>query len=98
MVTLEQLFRSYKQQIKNIEEPDELGSEVLMLLTSRDLFERFELTAAQQQQLDGLDNELVKRWEILAEVLPFPTRRDRRRWWWFLHEGPQVREQALAAD
>ena len=100
MVTLEQLFRSYKQQIENIEEPDELGSEVLMLLTSRDLFEQFELTAEQQQQLDRLDSELVKRWEILAEVLPFPTRRERRRWWWFLHEGPQVREQAraLAAD
>ena len=100
MVTIERLFRSYEQQIRNIDEPDEIGSEVLLLLTSRDLFEHFELTVERQQQLDRLDAELVKRWRILAEVLPFPSPRERKRWWWFLHEGPQVREQAkaLAAD
>ena len=101
MVTLEQLFRIYEQEIRILDDPDEIFSDSVLILTTRNGFEDYALTAAQQRRLDRLDDELVKRWEVLAEALPNPNFADnRRRWWWFLHEGPQVREQAraLAAD
>ena len=101
MVTLEQLFRIYEQEIGILDDPDEIFSDSVLVLTTRNGFEDYGLTAHQQRRLDRLDDELVKRWAVLAEVLPNPNFMDnRRRWWWFLHEGPQVREQAraLAAD
>jgi hypothetical protein len=93
--TLEQLFRMYAQHIKNLDNPDELSSDVLMVLVTRNGFERFVLSQNEQLRLNRLDDELANRWEILAEELPNPNLSiDRRRWWWFLHEGPQVREEA----
>ena len=103
MVTLAQLFESYKRKIRNLDESedfDEFVQDVLLVLSTRNAFENYVLTGKEQRRLDLLDDELVKHWEKLGEVLPLPAPSDRRRWWWFLHEGPQVREQAraLAAD
>ena len=101
--TLEQLFGIYARQIKNLDESDdfdEFVQDVLLVLSTRNSFEKHDLTPGAQRRLDLLDDELVKHWEKLGEVLPLPSPDNRRRWWWFLHEGPQVREQAraLAAD
>lgn len=103
MVELEQLFQVYERSIKNLDESDDADEQVqdvLTVLSARHGFENVALTYAQQQRLDRLDDELVERRKILAEWLPFPSNHERRHWWWFLHEGPQVREQAqaLAAD
>ena len=100
MVTFEQLLRIYLQEIKNIDDPDDLMTETLLVLSTRDGFEDLALTKEQLLRLDRADDQLVKRWEVLAEALPFPAPHPRAHWWWFLHEGPQVREQAqaLAAD
>lgn len=96
--TLEQLFRMYEQHIQNLDDPDELSSDVLMALITRDGFERFRLDQSEQVRLTRLDDELIKRQPVLADELPNPNLSvDRRRWWWFLHEGPQVREQAKVA-
>ena len=93
--TLEQLFRMYEQHIKNLDDPDDLSSDVLMVLITRDGFERFALNHSELLHLSQLDDELVKRQALLAEELPNPNLSvDRRRWWWFLHEGPEVREEA----
>ena len=99
--TIDQLFRIYAQQTKNLDDPDEPTNETLLVLATRESIERRVLSDEQRQQLEQLDDELVKRWKILAEFLPNPNAPDDyHRWWWFLHEGPQVREQAraLAAD
>ena len=70
MVTLEQLFRIYEQEIGILDDPDEIFSDSVLVLTTRNGFEDYGLTAHQQRRLDRLDDELVKRWAVLAEVLP----------------------------
>jgi hypothetical protein len=99
--TLEQLFRIYAQQTKNLDDPDEPTNETLLVLATRNVIDQRVLqnglSDQERQRLEQLDDELVKRWEILAEFLPNPNfMSDRARWWWFLHEGPQVREKAKA--
>ena len=87
----ERLLRIYRQDIRNLEEPDELCTEVFSLLVTRDLFEKVQLSSDQQRRLAELDDQLIDHWETLAACLPSPTPRERQHWWWFLHEGPQVR-------
>ena len=59
-----------------------------------------ELTAEEQTLIKSLDNILASKHEIVSEVLPTVDRYERHRWWWFLHEGPQVKSEAerLAAS
>lgn len=93
--TLPQLFKIYTQQIKNLDHTDDPSNDVLLVLLTRDGFGRFTLTQEEDRRLARLDDELVKRWEILAEELPNPNLdRDRRSWWWHLDKGPQVRQEA----
>lgn len=89
---LEQLFGRYRRYIRNIEEPDDLCSEVLLLLVARDEFAPLALSDDNLRRLAELDDQLIRHWETLAECLPYPTPHPRQNWWWFLHEGPQVRE------
>lgn len=98
MVTIsaKNLLGIYEELINCVDDPIDLPTEAMHLLCERNCFEELTLTDAEQQQLDQLDDELVKRWEVLAEVLPYPAPHPRRQWWWFLHEGPQVREEAKA--
>ena len=94
----EQLLRIYAQHIKNLEDvEDETGiNEELVLLTRESVADET-WTPEQQAQVDRLDDQLVARWAQIAEVLPNPNfLSNRGRWWWFLHEGPQVREEAKA--
>ncbi len=102
-MTPEQILRVYMQQVKNLDQADETGlTEELVLLTRDSVAEVTQWEPEQEQQIARLDDQLVVHWQQLAEVLPNPNfTDDRRHWWWFLHEGPQVREQApvqAAAD
>lgn len=96
MVDIEpnQLLKIYGQNIRNLEDPDDLCMEVLSLLVTRDIFEKLQLSDDQRRRLDELDDQLVGHWEIVAECLPGPNPPVQAQWWWFLHEGPQVREAA----
>jgi hypothetical protein len=79
---------------------DDLFSDVFGTLYQRDdlaiLWEA--LTPAQRIEVEQIDEVLISKHELLAEVLPMgtadnPERRAKGYWWWFLDEGPQVREQ-----
>lgn len=56
-----------------------------------------ELDAQQRAELARLDRRLAEQWELVSEIAPPGSGVDRKRWWWFLHEGPQVREDAERA-
>ena len=93
----EQLLLVYKQHIKNLKLADDTGLHEDLVLVTRDSIADENWTLEQQAQITELDNQLVTHWKLLAQVLPDPNfRSDRQRWWWFLDEGPQVREEAKA--
>lgn len=72
------------------------------MLNARDvLFDRWkELQPEEQERVLALDEALLQRCSVIARYAPVPNPNitDRRRWWWFLHEGPQVREQAATKE
>ncbi len=94
----------YDQRIASLEDTeyaDFWEEEVLLLLSNRDgLHDRWsELSTEQRSHVLSLDKWLVIHHQLISEYagLPNPNVTDRSYWWWFLHEGPQVMEQALAA-
>ena len=96
-MTPEQLLRVYAQHLRNLSRADETGlNEELVLLTRDSVADIPQWAPEQKQQIARLDDQLVAHWRQFAEVLPNPNFQDRQRWWWFLHEGPQVREQGQA--
>ena len=70
--------------------------EVYDLLIIRDMISEEVLTPEEQTEVARLDDLLMKhRWLVIDNIPPEPEK-PRSRWWWHLHEGPQVREQAAA--
>ena len=56
-----------------------------------------ELNPDEQLGIALADDRLVEKHALIAIVLSYPKMQDRRRWPWFLHEGPQAREEAREA-
>ena len=97
-MTPEQVLHVYAQHLKNLSRADETGlNEELVLLTRDSVADITQWAPEQEQQIARLDDQLVAHWRQLAAVLPNPNFQDRRRWWWFLYEGPQVRKEAQAS-
>lgn len=100
-VSFQQRLEQYQLHLAGLDREEYADSAVLSALIDRDLLEAqlSAATPAQLRTLRKLDDELVARQTIIAEsgVLPNWNSQDRRRWWWFLHEGPQVRAAALAS-
>ncbi|MBI4504311.1 MAG: hypothetical protein HY691_02155 [Chloroflexi bacterium] len=71
--------------------------EALDLLTIRDRLSTMSLSPAEQRELARLDELLMKHQRLVVDNIPHFADEPRTRWWWHLHEGPQVREEALAA-
>ena len=93
-----ELYQQYILNLDNAAEFEDIDSDYLLVLTTRDHLAEAILTPRQQKQLEDLDNQLVNRWQILAQVPPNPnTLDDYSHWWWFLHEGPQARQKAQQA-
>lgn len=71
--------------------------ESLDLLYARDELAATVLTPDGQGELRRLDDLLVKhRRAVLAPIQP-PDGTPRSHWWWYLHEGIHVRDQAASA-
>lgn len=72
-------------------------SEVIDLLCVRDEIAEQSLDAEQRRETDRLDDLLLKHRRLIAENIAPRTGEPNARWWWRLHEGPQVREEATRA-
>lgn len=95
MADLTRELQSYRRLTSALDE-EFADPDVLVTLGLREEIERAHhlLTPEQREELASCDALLAGKWQIVAEMLPSPGRNDRSHWWWFLHEGPQVREQA----
>ncbi|MBI4305239.1 MAG: hypothetical protein HY678_02870 [Chloroflexi bacterium] len=96
---IDELIRYYERHLGGLDERDVYDTETPLVLIARDdIQERWEdLTPEQRRRVQELDDVLVAKYKHVANVLPSSLSTDRRHWWWFLHEGPQVREQAQEA-
>lgn len=98
--TLDDDLEQYEVYVtEGLDDPANAEIDALLALILRDSLETQQerMTADQRARLRELDDLLVAKRERVTTILPHPNVRDRARWWWFLHEGPQVREEALAA-
>jgi hypothetical protein len=96
----EDLIESYGMYVtEGLGDDDHYDTEAILTLVLRDAIdERWEgFTPSQRERVADLDRILAQQHERVADVLPVPEPKDRRRWWWFLHKGPEVRQEALAA-
>jgi len=92
--TPEQLLGQYERLIGYLRKPDSSGIDEIRVLAARTSVERQVWTPEQQAQIDQLDKKLASHWRIFKGTLPHPAEHPREQWWWFLHEGPQVLEEA----
>lgn len=97
MATLNDVLQDYCRHARLLRDNDYYDTVVPVMLIDRELVARDvdQLTPAQRQQLMDADEVLVQKWRIVAQMT-FGGEHPRSHWWWFLHEGPQVREQAHA--
>jgi len=97
--TVEQDIATYRMRVRGIPDDYNWETDVLEALIGRSKIAEIwdQLTAGQQAEVRRTDDALLQQHERVAEMLPSPAPHDRSHWWWFLHEGPQVREEAQAA-
>lgn len=63
------------------------------LIIRSDLHEYWnKLNDDQRRRISATDDLLAANYRRLQEILPGAGEHSRFEWWWFLHEGPQVRE------
>ena len=55
------------------------------------------LSTSEQAVIYATDEQLVQCHHQLSQLLPGGGEHPRAQWWWYLHEGPQVREEAQRA-
>ncbi|MGI6366866.1 MAG: hypothetical protein ACOX2L_00660 [Anaerolineae bacterium] len=91
--TIAELIERYRTHVWSIDE-DYYEPEAWLALGARDRLElrRQELTAHDLDELEAIDNELIARRELVREVYPSGIPQPLSHWWWYLDEGPQVRE------
>jgi hypothetical protein len=97
IAAIQGLLEGYRVGVaEGLDKPDIAETEALFLLLDRDAIHDHwaELTPTQRQHVDESDQMLLAKHDRFTAMLPAPLSTDRARWWWFLHEGPQVREQA----
>ncbi len=96
MSDLESILAEYENRINYIPDDYSWDDDVWNALICRDLIEKRldELSDGQKLRLAKADSRLVELHERVGQVLPSRLEQPRSRWWWFLHEGPQVREEA----
>lgn len=95
------MLRQYKIYVtEGLDDEDTYDTDALLALIERDGIEdrSDKLSEDQKRHLFKLDEILASKHERVADVLPteFSYEEPYKRWWWRLHEGPRVREEALS--
>lgn len=72
--------------------------EVIDLLCTRDEVAEMSLDNELLHELDRLDDLLTKHYRLIPENVPAFPDKPSERWWWHLHDGPQVRDLSLKAS
>ena len=95
----EKLLNYYQRHLHYLANDEEQGTEALLVLIARSQIEDAwaSWTANQRKTIEQLDELLMQKRDLFELVLPNPEEKDRQHWWWFLHEGPQVRQKAQQA-
>ena len=96
-----QVLRNYLYSIEKHAQPEgedeywDLLSqgEGIDVLCARDEVLDEQLSDEERLELERLDDLLIKHRQLITSYVPPLPGKSRARWWWFLHEGPQVREQ-----
>ncbi len=92
--TSEQLLGQYERLVGYLRKPDSSGIDEIRVLAARTSVDRMDWTPEQRAQIDQLDEKLASYWRNFKGTLPHPAEHPREQWWWYLHEGPQVLEEA----
>ncbi|MCL6431671.1 MAG: hypothetical protein K6V36_12570 [Anaerolineae bacterium] len=92
---LAKAVNQYVHLVRLLEDDEYYDVPVQLILIARDDIEDgwIGLSPEDRGRVERTDSVLVQKHSIVAQMLPHPRHTDRRRWWWFLHEGPQVRER-----
>ena len=93
------MIRMYAMRVQGVADEYNWETDTLEALIGRSLLEdRWdELTGEQKAQVEKIDDELIRQQRRVAKLLPASGENPRSHWWWFLHEGPQVRQEAEKA-
>ena len=94
---IERWIREYERATRTLgEDPDFDDVEAMQALVCRDsLADNWSgLSDNQRHTIEEIDELLVTKYGIVGTELPIGLDNDRSRWWWFLGEGPQGREEA----
>jgi DNA replication initiation complex subunit (GINS family) len=86
----------YRRHLGFLDDRDFSYEESMNVIVTRDVLEDQwdELTSEERALVESLDNILASKHKIVSEVLPTMDKHERHRWWWHLHEGPQVKSEA----
>jgi len=98
-VMLAETIDQYEHLVHLLEDDEYYDASVPVILADREAIEDYwsRLTAEQRARVEAVDALLAQKHKIVAQMLPHPRHTDRRRWWWFLNEGPDVRKRREAA-
>lgn len=90
------MIRTYAMRVRGIADDYNWETDALEALVGRSVLEERweELTNRQRAEVSEIDDGLVQQWRRVAKLLPTLDENPPSHWWWFLHEGPQVRRVA----
>ncbi|MCC7450291.1 MAG: hypothetical protein IT324_22930 [Anaerolineae bacterium] len=90
------MIRTYAMRVRGIADDYNWETDALEALVGRSVLEERweELTNRQRAEVSEIDDGLVQQWRRVAKLLPTLDKNPPSHWWWFLHEGPQVRQEA----
>ena len=91
--TVDLMIKVYGKRVRGIADDYNWETDAFEAMVTRSVLEDDwnELSPEQRQEVLTIDDKPVEQWQRVAWLLPPAGEVARTHWWWFLHEGPQVR-------